>query len=75
MGKLIGEVGMVSQRMIGIALIAAGVVLLVLGLNATDAPLGRLSEALTGSYPDRTIWQLAGGAAALCVGVVLAARR
>lgn len=63
------------QRLVGIALVAAGAVLFVLGLNAADAPLGQLSEALTGSYPDRTVWQLAGGAAALCVGLVLTVGR
>lgn len=63
------------QQIIGLALLAAGAVLLVLGLNATDAPLAQLSEALTGSYPDRAIWQLAGGAAALLVGLVLTAGR
>ena len=66
---------MAPQRLVGIALVAAGAVLVGLGLNAADAPLGQLSEALTGSYPDRTVWQLAGGAAALCVGFVLTARR
>ena len=65
---------MSPQRLVGIALVAAGAVLLGLGLNAADAPLGQLSETLTGSYPDRTVWQLAGGAAAVCVGLVLAAR-
>ena len=63
------------QRLVGIALVAVGAVLVGLGLNATDAPLGQLSEALTGSYPDRTVWQLAGGAATLCVGFVLTAGR
>jgi len=66
---------MYPQRLVGLALVAAGAVLVVLGLNATDAPVAQLSEALTGSYPDRTIWQLAGGAAALLVGLVLAAGR
>ena len=66
---------MYPQRLVGLALVAAGTVLVVLGLNATDAPVAQLSEALTGSYPDRTIWQLAGGAAALLVGLVLAAGR
>ena len=65
---------MSSQRLVGGALAVAGAVLLWLGLNAAEAPLGQLSETLTGTYPDRTIWQIAGGAAALCVGLVLAAR-
>ena len=59
------------QQIVGIALVAAGAVFLGLGLNATDAPLAQLSEALTGRFPDHAIWQLAGGAAALCVGFVL----
>jgi len=63
------------KRLVGIALVAVGAVLVVLGLNAADAPLGQLSETLTGSYPDRTVWQLAGGAAAVCVGLVLIAGR
>ena len=62
------------QLLVGIAIVAAGAVLVGFGLKATEAPLGQLSEALTGSYPDRTIWQLAGGAAALCVGILLTAR-
>jgi hypothetical protein len=66
---------MTPQRLVGIALLAAGAVLVGLGLNATDAPMVQLTETLTGSYPDRTIWQLAGGAAALCVGFVLTAGR
>lgn len=66
---------MEPKRLVGIALVAVGAVLVVLGLNAADAPLGQLSETLTGSYPDRTVWQLAGGAAALCVGLVLSAGR
>lgn len=66
---------MEPQRLVGIALVAAGAVLVGLGLNAADAPMGQLSEALTGSYPDRTVWMLAGGAAALVAGLVLAARR
>lgn len=66
---------MTPQQLVGIALVAAGAVLVGLGLNAADAPLGQLSEALTGSYPDRTVWQLAGGAGALCVGLVLTVGR
>ena len=62
------------QLLVGIALVAAGAVLVGFGLNAADAPMGQISEALTGSYSDRTIWQLAGGAAAVCVGLVLATR-
>ena len=37
--------------------------------------MAQLTEAVTGSYPDRTIWLLVGGAAALCVGLVLTVGR
>lgn len=66
---------MYPQRLVGLALVAAGAVLVGLGLNATDAPMAQLTEAVTGSYPDRTIWLLVGGAAALCVGLVLTVGR
>lgn len=62
------------QQLVGIVLVVAGAVLVGFGVNAMNAPLGQISETLTGSYPDRTIWQLAGGAAAVCVGLVLATR-
>ena len=62
------------QQLVGIALVVAGAVLVGFGLNAAESPMGQISEALTGSYPDRTIWQLACGAAAVCVGLVLATR-
>lgn len=70
-----GESEMSPQRLVGLGLVAAGAVLFGLGLNATDAPLAQISEALTGSYPDRAIWQLVGGATAVCVGLVLTAGR
>lgn len=62
---------MSPQQVFGIAFVVVGAVLLVLGFNATQAPLGAVSEALTGTYPDRTIWLLAGGGAALVVGLLL----
>jgi threonine/homoserine/homoserine lactone efflux protein len=58
-------------RVLGIVALVGGAILLYFGLNASDAPMEQLNETLTGSYSDRTMWYLVGGAAAACGGVVL----
>ncbi|MEK9967818.1 MAG: DUF3185 family protein [Ferrovibrio sp.] len=58
-------------RVLGIMALVAGVVLLGFGLNASDAPVEQLQETFTGSYSDRTMWYLIGGAATACGGLVL----
>jgi hypothetical protein len=63
---------MTLYRSLGIALVIAGIVFLVMGLNATDSAVERLSETFTGKYTDQTVWYIAGGLAALIGGSVLA---
>ncbi len=58
-------------RVLGIMALVPGAILLGFGLNASDAPAEQLRETFTGSYSDRTMWYLIGGAAAACGGVVL----
>lgn len=58
-------------RVLGIIALVAGAILLGFGLNASDAPVEQLQETFTGSYSDRTMWYLVGGAAMACGGVVL----
>jgi hypothetical protein len=60
------------MRVIGIALLVAGAVFLVMGINATDAPVEQLSHSFFGRYSDQTAWYIAGGIAALVAGGVLA---
>lgn len=59
-------------RLLGIAIAAAGIVFLVAGLNATDAPLEHLSQTFTGKYTQETIMYIAGGLAAIVAGIVVA---
>ena len=59
-------------RIVGLMLLAVGVALLVVGHNATEAPLERFSEALTGRYSHETQWYLIGGIAAIVAGGALA---
>jgi LPXTG-motif cell wall-anchored protein len=59
---------MTVAQICGIALAIAGVVFLIAGINATDAPTEQLSEAFTGRYTQQTLWYIAGGLGALIGG-------
>lgn len=60
-----------QKKIIGVALLVLGAVLLYFGLSATNAPVEEITEALTGQYSDRTMMYLAGGAISAVIGVVL----
>ncbi|MFN3243492.1 MAG: DUF3185 family protein [Planctomycetota bacterium] len=51
-----------------IALVVVGLILLVMGFNATEAFASEVSEFFTGSPTDKAIWLILGGAAALVLG-------
>lgn len=59
-------------QIIGMGVLVVGVVLLVLGYHASQAPLDQVSNTVTGHYSDRTTWYLVGGAAAVVVGLIAA---
>ncbi|MBL8669238.1 MAG: DUF3185 family protein [Alphaproteobacteria bacterium] len=61
-----------AGRLAGIAILAVGVVLLIVGFRSSEAPVDQISNALTGRYTDRTMWYMVGGAVAAVVGGVLA---
>jgi hypothetical protein len=62
-------------RTLGIVLLAVGLVFLVMGLQATDAPAEQLRQTFFGRYSDQTIWYIAGGVAAIAAGGFLIATR
>jgi Protein of unknown function (DUF3185) len=62
---------MSPKNIIGLALIAVGLVALYFGWQATDAPLERAREAVTGNYSDRTMLHFIGGCTAAVVGLAL----
>jgi drug/metabolite transporter (DMT)-like permease len=62
---------MSPARILGIVLLVVGVVLLAYGFSAQDSPADQLSEALTGTPTDQTMWYLIGGAAAAVAGLLL----
>ena len=57
------------NKAIGIALLAGGVVLIVLGINASDSFASDVSRFFTGSPTDKSIWLLVGGILAAVAGL------
>jgi len=63
---------MAVSRVLGLIILAVGVVLLAFGIHASHAPLERVSDAVTGKYTDTTMWYLGGGAVAVLAGGLIA---
>ena len=63
---------MTANRILGLVIVAAGIVLLIFGINATHAPLERVSDAVTGRYTNQTMWYIIGGVIAVVGGGLLA---
>src|SRR3546814_11367703 len=59
---------MSANRIIGLAVFVAGLVLLGFAWHAADAPPEQAPETLTGSHTDQTMWYLVLGAAATIGG-------
>lgn len=66
---------MSQNKLIGIVLLVVGAAGLFFGINAANAPAGEISEALTGSYSDRTMMYLVGGAIAAIAGAVMLSKK
>lgn len=62
------------NKAIGIALVAAGIVLIVFGINASDSVGSDFSRFFTGNPTNRAVWLLVGGVISLVTGGVLAMR-
>ncbi len=62
------------QRIIGIVVLAVGVVLLIYGVRAADSFGSQFHKFFTGSPTDRAIWLTLGGVALIVAGGAVAAR-
>jgi len=58
------------NKIVSLALLAGGVVLIVFGIQATNSFSSDVSRFFTGSPTDKAVWMLIGGAAAAVVGLV-----
>jgi drug/metabolite transporter (DMT)-like permease len=64
---------MARNQILGAVILVAGVIILGFAFNASDAPLERVSETLTGRYSDRTmLYFLIGGISAVGGGLLFA---
>lgn len=60
------------MRPLGIVLLVVGVVLLLFGLNATQALTEQVVEGVSGRYTDSTMYYIIGGIALIVGGGFLA---
>ena len=65
----------IMKKIISLALLAGGIVLIVVGVNATNSFSSDVSRFFTGSATNKAMWTLVGGAAAAVAGVILLGRR
>lgn len=56
----------------GLAIFAVGIVLLILGFNASHSFGSDVSRFFTGNPTDKSVWLLLGGVAAVIVGLLVA---
>jgi hypothetical protein len=59
-------------RIVGLAILAIGIALLVFGVNASQSVGEQVVETFTGRFTERTTWQIIGGVAAIILGGALA---
>ncbi|HLH53067.1 MAG TPA: DUF3185 family protein [Verrucomicrobiae bacterium] len=58
-------------KLVSLALIIGGIVLVVTGFNATHAFASQVSRFFTGSPTDKAVWMLIGGVVAALAGVTM----
>lgn len=64
---------MQPRRLVGLIVLVVGIVLLVMGLRATDSFSSQFSKFFTGTPTDRAIWLTIGGIAAIVAGSAMSA--
>jgi len=63
-----------NQRLAGILLLVVGVVLLAMGISASDSAADRWSNFFTGHFTDATVWYILGGAVTAIAGLAMLLR-
>ena len=58
------------NKIVFLALLVGGVVLLIFGINASNSVGSDVSRFFTGSPTDKAVWMIIGGAVAIVVGLV-----
>ena len=63
------------NKALGIAMLAAGIALMVFGINASESFGSDVSRFFTGNPTDKSMWLLIGGIAAAVMGFFLTMTR
>jgi hypothetical protein len=63
------------NKLVSLALLAGGVVLIVFGINAMNSFGSDVSRFFTGSPTDKAVWMFLGGTVAVVIGLILTLRR
>jgi len=63
------------NKLLGIGLLAVGVVLMIFGINASESFSSEVSRFFTGAPTDKSIWLLIGGILSVIVGLFLSLGR
>ncbi len=58
------------NKLISLAILAGGIVLVAFGVSASKSFSSDVSRLFTGSPTDKTMWMLAGGIVAIIIGLV-----
>ena len=61
---------MTMNKLVFLALLVGGVLLLIFGINASNSVGSDVSRFFTGSPTDKAVWMIIGGAVAIVVGLV-----
>ena len=62
------------NKIASIALLVGGVVLMIIGINATNSFSSDVSRFFTGSPTDKAVWMLIGGIVATIAGLTMTLR-
>jgi hypothetical protein len=62
------------NKIASIALLVGGIVLIVIGVNATNSFSSDVSRFFTGSPTDKAVWMLIGGSVAAIAGLTMTLR-
>lgn len=60
-----------AQRVVGVVFIILGVILVIVGMNASESMVDQASEVFRGRFTDSTMWYLIGGIAVGLLGIGL----
>lgn len=62
------------NKLLALALLVGGIILIVLGVNATNSFSSDVSRFFTGSPTDKAVWMLIGGIVAAGLGLTMTIR-